>query len=179
MPNHVTNRIIARWNEKDIDEYENQVITEFDDWCKNFDFNKLIPMPNNIYKWDLGQEERKKYWEDNWYDWSIKNWWTKRPAYEFYMKRRDWIMKMFNERKSEIIFNTAWGTPLPIWYKLWEIFKNIKFKIEFADEDIWNNCWINNIENWELTWINKNSKYNFAKRVQSYNKFERFNNFTY
>ena len=29
------------------------------------DFNKIIPMPNNIYRGDLGIEERKKYGNNN------------------------------------------------------------------------------------------------------------------
>lgn len=47
-----------------------------------FDFNKIIPMPDYIYREPVGDEERKRYGENNWYDWSQKNWGTKWDAME-------------------------------------------------------------------------------------------------
>ena len=38
---------------------------------EGFDFNKLIPMPESVYKGPLGIEEMTKYKENNWYDWGI------------------------------------------------------------------------------------------------------------
>lgn len=42
-----------------------------------FDFEKVIPMPDYIYRGSVGKKEKENYGENNWYDWSIKNWGTK------------------------------------------------------------------------------------------------------
>ena len=42
-----------------------------------FDFNKIIPMPDYIYRGSIGPEEEKIYGKNNWYDWSNENWGTK------------------------------------------------------------------------------------------------------
>jgi len=42
--------------------------------------NALVPMPDNIFLGNLGEEERKMCEEQgipNWYDWSVSNWGTK------------------------------------------------------------------------------------------------------
>jgi hypothetical protein len=37
-------------------------------------FDILRPMPSHIFRGNLGQEEKEKYGNDNWYDWSVENW---------------------------------------------------------------------------------------------------------
>lgn len=39
----------------------------------SIDFNKVIPMPEHIFR-DMA--EREKYGKDNWYNWSIAHWGT-------------------------------------------------------------------------------------------------------
>ncbi len=76
MPNHVTNKIHLSGDQKRIDElmevvrYENQSLG-------TMDFNKIIPMPDNIFRGSLGQRELQLYGKNNWYDWSIANWGSK------------------------------------------------------------------------------------------------------
>ena len=92
---------------------------------EGFDFNKLIPMPESVYKGPLGIEEMTKYKENNWYDWGIKNWGTKWNCYE---------QKRLSE--NEIKFMTANSVPIPILEKLAEICarKNINFDGLWAAE---------------------------------------------
>ena len=35
-----------------------------------FDFEKIIPMPEDIYRGSIGAKEKDLYGENNWYDWS-------------------------------------------------------------------------------------------------------------
>lgn len=73
MPNWVTNRIVFHGNQENID----KVLQYIKGNGSKIDFNKIIPMPDNIYRGDLGKRERELYGSNNWYDWSVANWGTK------------------------------------------------------------------------------------------------------
>lgn len=68
------------------------------------------------------------YGADTWYDWSCNNWGTKWGAIDSYIIG------------NCIGFQTAWSAALPITAKLSEIFPNVTFSHEWADEDIGSNC---------------------------------------
>lgn len=71
-------------------------------------FHKLIPMPDNIFRGDLGEEERKLYGKYNWYDWSIEHWGTK------------WDACHVQYTPECVMFSTAWCPPFPWLEKLAE-----------------------------------------------------------
>jgi len=75
----------------------------------------------------------------HWYDWCIKYWGTKWNAYS---QSRD---------RHTLRFCTAWDAPLPIIKKLSTQFPSIQISIEFADENIGNNCGRCIFENGQLT----------------------------
>jgi len=59
-------------------------VTEIMEQIKNeregigsIDFNKIIPMPDNIYKGDIEGKAYQKYGKNNWIDWSVEFWGTK------------------------------------------------------------------------------------------------------
>ena len=68
------------------------------------------------------------YGADTWYDWSCNNWGTKWGAMESYIA------------DNSIEFQTAWSAALPITEKLSELYPDVRFSHEWADEDIGNNC---------------------------------------
>lgn len=120
MPNHVKNVITFSGDPANIKRVIESICVD-----EQIDFEKLIPMPDNIYRGDLGQEEIEKYGSLNWYNWSIKNWGTKWNAYDGYIT------------DTQIVFSTAWSAPIPIYEKLVEICadNSIEFKALFCDED--------------------------------------------
>ena len=68
MPNHVAN--IISFNDVD-----NNRISEILEEIKNdeeeigsIDFKKIIPMPYEVFKGNLGQKEMEQYGSNNWYD---------------------------------------------------------------------------------------------------------------
>ena len=59
----------------------------------------------------------------NWYDWCVKNWGTKWNAYGV----GKW-------KGNEISFQTAWCPPVPVISKMSEIYPEVDFILEYADE---------------------------------------------
>lgn len=101
-----------------------------------FDFNKIIPMPDDIYTGNLGADERRIYGEKNWFDWSIMNWGTKWNACE---ANRDLIHED-DDKRVYYWFETAWSFCKPVMKALIKQFPNLHFSGRYADEDIGYNC---------------------------------------
>ena len=129
MPNHVTNELRfhhcteERFHEilKDIqnDEYG----------LGSIDFRKLIPEPEGLYMGDLGIEEMKRYKDNNWYDWRVKNWNTKWNAYGF-------EAPTYSGDAGTMTFLTANCSPFRVLFKLSEKYSDVEFELRYADEDL-------------------------------------------
>lgn len=97
------------------------------------DFEKLIPPPANIFRGNLGADE-KKYCEENnipnWYDWNRENWGTK------------WNASYGELRPSKqgdstvLFFETAWSLPVPILEKIEQMLVNEFIGLEIYGEFI-------------------------------------------
>lgn len=138
MPNHITNVVTI--------EAKNEVVKQIFNTIKgeetDIDFEKIIPMPAHIYRGNLGEAEEKKYGKENcWYEWSCKNWGTKWNAYESYIE------------KNILSFDTAWAMPEPIFKALSKMFKDVIFKVKWADEDIGHNCGEAHYKNGQLIFV--------------------------
>lgn len=120
MPNHVRNIITS----DNLDEIKKLCFNEEGE----FDFEKIIPMPENIFQGSLGQKEREMYGKNNWYDWRCANWGTKWNAYDQ------------DSCDDYISFSTAWDAPEKVYEKLAELLPNNRFTVRFADEDLGYNC---------------------------------------
>jgi hypothetical protein len=123
MPNHITNKITFRGNQTNI----NTILTLIRGNEQYIDFERILPMPSNIYQGNLGSAERERYGSNNWYDWSIAHWGTKWNAYS----------SDFNGNENTIFFDTAWSAPIPIFQKLAEICyeHQVDFEGAWADEN--------------------------------------------
>lgn len=118
MPNWV--KVIVHALNDDVD------FKKFTNENGDFTFEKIVPMPENIYRGNVGPEERAKYGKDNWYDWSYAHWGTKWDACES------------NVQDLTVVFETAWSCPTPV---LVELGKKVGGLLVFyADEDIGSNC---------------------------------------
>lgn len=115
MPNHITNiiKIIAP---------EGRSAQEVIDYIRTedrvFDFNTLIPMPQDAVD-SIGTPGVSPLW----YRWSVDNWGTKWNAYDISVS------------ESSVRFDTAWSAPLPIFEALAERFPDYSFDIKYADEN--------------------------------------------
>lgn len=166
MPNHVINYLT-------IDSEDITPILEFirgEDSEQFIDFNKIMPMPSELedtisptriisdedYKRNqssgiknvgitqaMKDELERKYLASNWYDWRNRNWNTKWNAYEQTMDG------------NQVIFQTAWSTPVYVIEKLSAIFPDATFTIQYADEDTGYNCGEYECYNGETTEISR------------------------
>ena len=105
---------------------ENVNFKKFCDGNGKFTFEKVLPMPKDIYRGDLGQAEREKYGDKNWYDWSIEHWGTKWDCRDTYING------------NRVEFTTAWDFPLGAMKALAKKVGTI-FCI-YADENVGYNC---------------------------------------
>ena len=100
MPNHIYNVVTFDCPHERAAEILSAVEME---GCElgSIDFEKLIPMPEDVYRGPLGRDEMKQYpGEKNWYDWSLNHWGTKWNAYGF---------DELPQKDDALVFNTAWS----------------------------------------------------------------------
>ena len=139
MPNHIQNKIIFDCEEEKLKSILAELGTHTEEENTDFDFNKVIPMPENIFKGALGTAERNRYGKNNWYDWSIENWGTKWNAYETHIE------------DGTLYFWTAWEAPHPVIEALARKYPDVHIRHEWADEDLGRNCGTREYEDGEIT----------------------------
>jgi hypothetical protein len=129
MPNWVTNHLtIEAENEERLHEIMTAIAYD-DKGLGTIDFEKIIPMPENIFRGNLGDEERQLYGKNNWYDFGIAHWGTKWNS-----APKDDPHKYAGGNRLE--FQTAWDPPEPVIVRLSEMFPDAQFRHVWADEDI-------------------------------------------
>ena len=141
MPNHIQNKLSFTCTEERLKAILADLATDNEEEGKtDFDFNKVIKMPEDIFKGALGTAERERYGKNNWYDWSIENWGTKWNAY--------------NTEVSDdgtLCFWTAWEAPHPVIEALARKYPDVHIRHEWADEDLGRNCGTREYEDGEIT----------------------------
>ena len=112
----------------------------------SIDFNKVIPMPEHIFRGNLGMAEREKYGKNNWYDWSVSHWGTKWNSYGY-----DPVYTPREFDGEHIEFQTAWSYPDPLIAALSRQYPDFQFEVIWADEDFGYNTGKKKFENGEET----------------------------
>lgn len=115
MPNHITNIVAVSGDESRVQSMLKEIQTD-EYGVGSVDFNKIIPMPDDV---------------DSHY-WYIAKWGTKWNSYGYTADT--------GFKDGKLTFLTAWSAPHPILEKLSEMYPDIKFEHEWADEDIGMNC---------------------------------------
>ena len=132
MPNHVMNVLEFSGDAGKIREMREKIKND-KFGLGTIDFEKIIPMPESIYRGSIGNEEMKQYGENNWNDWSLGNWGTKWNAYGY----ED---NVSYSSDYPITFFTAWSAPHPVIEQLAKMYPDITINHKWADEDIGMNC---------------------------------------
>lgn len=95
---------------------------------------ELVPLKD-----DEKRQLLAKYGATDWYNWSVNAWGTKWNAYD---------IKVVSDNVIE--FDTAWSTPVNVFTKLSELYPEVEFSVEYADEDLGNNVGIYVLKNGEI-----------------------------
>jgi len=164
MPNYVRHNVVIRGNKEDIARCYEQITKGENE----FSFNNIIPMPESLNvtsgsisyiaeKWaKASEQERKEIEEKNkltdkekaqiqkiadniakygyptWYEWRIDKWGTKWDTGNADCDH--------DEEQININFDTAWSTPVPVFKELSKQFPDLVIYVEYADEDLGDNC---------------------------------------
>lgn len=175
MPNHITNRITIIGTPEQVAQVRQAIRGEEED--RLIDFNKIAPIPTELKgtvspmriitqaeydeqerriannelsdmekQWglsrgltqELANEYKEKFGHCDWYGWQTSNWGTKWNAYSQYENGEDCIE-----------FDTAWSNPYSILVKLSQMFPEVTFEVEYADEDFGYNVGRYNLLNGE------------------------------
>lgn len=111
MPNWVRNKLFIHGPSDRVKECLLNISTDEE----HISLHKIVPKPD-----DIG---------DKWYDWCVENWGTKWEVSESY-----------EDDCGFICFDTAWSTPATAILSLSEQYADLSFEVEYADEDLGNNC---------------------------------------
>lgn len=117
MPNYCENCLSIEGNTAMV----NRVLNFVKSMEKDFDFERIIPMPDYISQVPVDTKEREMYGENNWYDWSIKNWGTK------------WNSIDPEVDGNDIRFYTAWSPCEPVIAALAKKFPDVGFTYTFCE----------------------------------------------
>ena len=125
MPNHVTNRLRIRGPRETV-----LGLVDFVKGESPFDFNKFIPMPDEV---KVGER---------WYDWARHNWGTKWNAYSLEaalgMESPLELLAASQDEEAELEveyeFDTAWSPPEPIIEAIVTRFPTLTFHYDAIEE---------------------------------------------
>ena len=135
MPNWTSNNVLFVGKEKQLKTLQTMLKSNDND----FDFNNIIPMPEELKDTVSGSESAKPEWQkeqskqlkakfgaDNWYDWACDNWGTKWNSVDTEVEQRDGTL-IYR-------FNTAWDAPRRIALQLLRMQKTILQDINISWE---------------------------------------------
>ena len=142
MPNHCQNDLWINGNPEDIKRLLSHIGADKEPPI--FDFNTIIPYPENLREMDREMDEvyknpsllktyQAKWGTDNdgysngGYNWCCSNWGTKWNAYN--VARRDYL-------GACITFQTAWTPPIPVIVALAKMFPKCSLSLEYFEMGI-------------------------------------------
>ena len=129
MANNITNELNFKNCSRERCREILEAIQKDDVGIGSIDFDKIIPQPEGLYMGDLGEEERRIYKDNNWYDWRHKHWGTKWNSYGY----EDGVS--YYEDKNQIFFISANKAALKIVEALSTQYPDVSFELRYADED--------------------------------------------
>lgn len=112
MPNWCSNALFVTGPKKDLDAFAATLNSKDEKGeVTPFSFAQTVPPPANMFRGNIGDEERKECEAKgipNWYDWQNENWGVKWDACDSHVK--------ITPKSVKVWFDTPWAPPLA-WLK--------------------------------------------------------------
>ena len=121
MPNYCDNILSIEATPDVLDQLRRFVASEENE----FDFEKIIPMPGNLFMGNIGTEEKERYGGRNWYDWRSRCWGTKWNSVDAQCSKLDTCLNYY--------FLTAWEPSEPVIVELAKLFPDAKIQYSFYE----------------------------------------------
>lgn len=129
MPNNIYNKIQVSGDQNLINMMLKDIKSDIDFYGINtIDFNKIIPMPDNIIRGDLSIQADSN--PLTWYNWCTENWGVKWNAYT-----NEQLLQMERDHNT-ILFITAWEFAIPVIVELSRKYNLLSFDYTWVSEDI-------------------------------------------
>ena len=132
MANNVTNIIELRGTPDRVQELLDSIANE-EYGCGSISFEKIIPMPGNLYMGAIPRDGPQPYGNNNWLDWSRANWGPKWDAYGFDNRPKD-------TPENTLWFLSANQAPHPVIQRLSELFPDVVMEHLWADSNLGYGC---------------------------------------
>ena len=132
MANNVTNIIELRGTPERVQELLNTIANE-EYGNGSISFEKIIPMPDNLYMGAVPRDGAQPYGNNNWLDWSRANWGPKWDAYGFDNRPKD-------TPENTLWFLSASQAPHPVIQRLSELFPDVVMEHLWADSNLGYGC---------------------------------------
>ena len=101
-------------------------------WIRDDELEEFIKLG------ETAKRNLEEYGFTDWHGWNIHNWGTKWDCYDVDVE--------CGETEVLLYFLTAWNTPEPIFAAIAAKYPDLAISVEYADEDLGNNCGILNYE---------------------------------
>lgn len=121
MPNWVTNILEIKGSREDLDQLIQVVRSE----KFEFNFNKVIPYPEEYARLDAEGGEIAQGYNSGGYEWCEENWGTKGNALEVSVKKENEVLVY--------MFDTAWSPSLPVTEELSARFPSLTLTHRFIE----------------------------------------------
>ena len=132
MANNVTNIIELRGKPERVQELLNAIGND-EYGSGSISFEKIIPMPGNLYMGAISRDGTLPYAKNNWLDWSLANWGSKWDAYGFDNRPKE-------TPDSTLWFLSANQPPHPVIQHLSEMFPDVVMEHLWADANLGYGC---------------------------------------
>ncbi len=135
MPNHCYNDMTIEGDEKVVAEIFEKHFPKDEDGTPHFDFNTVLPYPQNFLDQDEVARKHREANPNDWsvkdgfnsggYEWCVNNWGTKWNAYD--QEVDGW------EGYIRAEFYTAWSPPEGVLAKLCEMYPSVEINISYEE----------------------------------------------
>jgi hypothetical protein len=123
MPNWVSNSVRVTGDRKELQRFAEQA-------TKSYDHPFGGVRNEHLSFWNFVKPENLDAYENDWYDWNIKNWGVKWDASDVYFE--DW-----GGNELAYDFETPWGVPTGAYDAMAYQYPTLNFSVRFLEEQGW------------------------------------------